>query len=88
VLAEKLRGQVFPECTEVVDVREWEGEQDGRPHLYIDLVLSDPAEASWPEADIRAIRAAARVEGMTVSLLVSRASQPKYRNGAPAYRGA
>jgi hypothetical protein len=84
VLVEKFQGFVFPSGTRVVDIPEWEGEEDGRPHLYVDLVLSDPVEERWPTADRSAIRTMARVDGWTVSLAVSSASEPRYRQGRPS----
>jgi hypothetical protein len=71
-------------ATSVIDAREYEGPvRDGRKVIYLDLVLSDPEGDTWPTEDVRAMRRLvtelARSLGITLSLAVSRQSQPRYR---------
>jgi len=91
MIVEQLLGRTFGE-TSVVDAEECEGfAEDGRPVLYLDLVVSDPEEEHFPREAAQSIRRLiheyGRTHGVMVSLLASRASEPKYRRGQPGYRG-
>jgi hypothetical protein len=92
MLVEQLLGQTFGE-TAVVDAVEWEGvAENGRPVLYLDLVVSaSEEEEHWPGEAAQSIRRIIHdygsTHGVTVSLLVSRSSEPKYRRGQPSYPG-
>jgi hypothetical protein len=91
MLVERFLGQRFGETT-VVDAVEWEGfAEDGRPILYLDLVVNDLEEGHWPREAAQSIRRLihdfAQTHGVMVSLCASRASEPKYRHGQPVYRG-
>jgi len=85
MLVEQLLGQTFGEVS-VVDAKEFEGFRvDGRPHLYLYLVLSDPDGDHWSHESVQAIRHLvteyARAHGIAVGLVTS------HRRGQPLYRG-
>ncbi len=89
-VADQFKGQMFGDMT-IVDAEASEGtSDDGRQNIYLDLVFNDLPGDRWQPEAIRLLReritALSKSLGVTVSLVVSHESAPKYRDGSPIYR--